>query len=556
MDKVSADKKKELETMSIKDRVPRPVWMLALFFLTAGLAFPCTSIIVTKGASADGSVIITYSCDGEFFPRLRLYPAADHKPGDMYALMGFRGKRGEIPEVAHTYKVLDLTNEFQVAIGETTFDGRAELENPDGLLDYPQLMVLGLQRAKTAREAIKVMTGLVEQYGYGSTGESFSIADKNEAWIMEMIGTGKGGHGAVWVALRIPDGMICAHANMSRIGEFPLNDTDNCLYSANVVSFAVEKGYYDPKSGPFNFSLAYNPPTEQQVKYSARRVWSIFRRAAPSQNFSPDFSSFVKNAKPYPLWIKPDAKLSVRDVMALHRDHYEGTPFDMTKDLTAGPFGAPDRSRPISWKVDGKEYSWERPISTQQVAFIFVSQSRSAVPDAVGGVYWYGMDNPYTNFFVPLYTSITDIPEAYAKGSMQGFTRDSAWWTFNFVANYANLRYGDMIQDIQKVQKEIEDAEFGLQPSIERTAQDLMKTDAGVIPRFLTQYCLSNAQANLDRWWKLSDLLITKYNDGYVRDASGRAREKGYPEGWLREEIKKNPGKFALKEKPKTAKEL
>jgi dipeptidase len=530
--------------------------MLVLLALAAQLSFPCTSIIVTKGASADGSVIISYSCDGEFLPKPRLYPAADHGPGDKVEIMGFRGKRGEIPEVAHTYKVLDLMNEFQVAIGETTFDGRPELENRDGLMIYPQLMVLALQRAKTAREALKVMTGLVEQYGYGSTGESFSIADKEEAWILEMIGPGKGGQGAIWVAMRIPDGMICAHANMSRIGEFPLHDPDNCLYSQNVISFATEKGYYDPKSGPFNFSLAYNPPTEEQVKYSARRVWSIFRRAASSLNLSPDFSSSVKNAKPYPLWIKPDHKLSVRDVMALHRDHYEGTPFDMTKDLTAGPFGSPDRWRPIDWKADGKSYSWERPISTQQVGFIFVSQARSSVPDAVGGVYWYGMDNPFTNFFVPLYTSITELPEAYTRGSQQAFSRDSAWWTFNFVANYANLRYSDMIQDIQKVQREIEDLEFNLQPSIEQTAVNSMRSDPQTIPAYLTHYCLSNAQANLDRWWKLADLLITKYNDGYLSGGQGWPREVSYPESWLREEVRKNPDKFALKEKPKAGKEL
>lgn len=534
----------------------RMVLMLALLFLVSRLSFPCTSIIVTKGASADGSVIITYSCDGEFLPRLRLFPAADHGVGDKVEIMGFRGKRGGIPEVAHTYKVLDLMNEFQLAIGETTFDGRPELENRDGLLDYPQLMVLALQRAKTAREAIKVMADLVDEYGYGSSGESFSIADKDEAWIMEMIGTGQGGHGAIWVAQRIPDGMICAHANMSRIGEFPLQDPENCLYSKNVVSFAIEKGYYNPKGGPFNFSLVYNPPTEEQVKYSARRVWSIFRRAAPSLDLSPDFSSSVKNTRPYPLWIKPDRKLSVRDVMALHRDHYEGTPFDMTKNLTAGPFGAPDRWRPITWKVDGKNYSWERPISTQQVGFIFVSQSRSFVPDAVGGVYWYGMDNPFTNFFVPLYTTITEIPEAYAKGSLQAFSRDSAWWTFNFVANYANLRYSDMIQDIQKVQREIEDLEFNLQPSIERTAMSSMSSDPQVIPALLTRYCLSNAQMNLDRWWKLANLLITKYNDGYVHDGQGRPREESYPENWLREEIKKNPEKLALKEKRNSEKEL
>jgi len=529
---------------------------ITLLLLTFSLSFPCTSIIVTKGASADGSVIITYSCDGEFLPHLRLYPAADHKPGEMVEIMGFRGKKGEIPEVAYTYKVLDLMNEFQVAIGETTFDGRLELVNPDGLLNYPQLMVLALQRAKTAREAIKVMTDLVEQYGYASSGESFSIADKNEAWIMEMIGTGKGGHGAIWVALRIPDGMVCAHANMSRIGEFPLNDPENCLYSKNVISFAIEKGYYNPKNGPFNFSQVYNPPTEQQVKYSARRVWSIFRRVAPSLQLSPDYSSLVKGAKPYPLWIKPDHKLSVRDVMALHRDHYEGTQFDMTKDLTAGPFGAPDRWRPINWQVDGREYSWERPISTQQVGFIFVSQSRTSIPDEVGGVYWYGMDNPYTNFFIPLYTSITDIPEAYTKGSMQAFSRDSAWWTFNFVANYANLRYRDMIQDIQKVQKNIEDLEFNLQPAIEQTAMELLKSKPELVPVFLTRYCLSNAQTNLESWWKLADLLITKYNDGYIHGEKGRPQEVGYPEDWLREEIKKNPEKFALKEKPKSKKEL
>jgi len=533
--------------MRISGKVSRTLMMALLLFYVSGPCFPCTSILVTKGASADGSVIISYSCDGEFLPHLRLFPAADHGLGEKIKIMGFEGPQGEIPQVAHTYRVLDLMNEFQVAIGETTFDGRLDLVNPDGLLPYWELMVITLQRDKTAREAIKVMTDLVDVYGYASTGESFSIGDKEEAWILEMIGTGKGGHGAVWVAQRIPDGMICAHANMSRIGEFPLNDPAHCLYSKNVISLAQDKGFYNPKSGPFNFSLAYDPPTEEQVRYSARRVWSIFRRAAPSSNLSSDFSSSVKNAKPYPLWIKPDNKLSVRDVMALHRDHYEGTAFDMTKDLSAGPFGAPDRRRPITWKVDGKAYSWERPISTPQVGFIFVSQSRSAVPDSVGGVFWYGMDNPYTNFFVPLYTTITELPEAYTKGSIQSFSRDSAWWTFNFVANYANLRYCDMILDIQKVQKEIEDLEFSLQPSIEQSALNLLGSHPETVSLFLTRYCVSNAQMNLDRWWKLADLLITKYNDGYIQDEKGDPREVGYPEQWLREELKKNPEKFILK---------
>jgi dipeptidase len=538
--------------MNIKRKTGRFFILAVLAASLPALCFPCTSIIVTKGASADGSVIITYSCDAEFLATVRFIPAADHKPGDTVVLYGPGGKRTEIPEVAHTFRVVDFMNEYQVAIGETTFDGRLDLVNPDGLIEsYYQLMIIALQRAKTAREAVKIMTDLIDQYGYANTGETISIGDKEEAWILEMIGAGKGGHGAVWVARRIPDGMICAHANMARIGEFPLNDPENCLYSKNVISLAEEKGYYDPKSGPFNFSRVYNPPEEGQVKYSLRRVWSIFRRAAPSLNLSPDFSSFVKGAKPYPLWIKPDKKLSVRDVMALHRDHYEGTPFDMTKDLTAGPFGAPDRWRPLEWTVDGKTYSWERPISAQQVGFVFVSQARSFVPDAVGGVFWFGMDNPYTNVFIPLYTSITELPPAYTKGDLGAFSRDSAWWTFNFVANYANLRYSDMIQDIRKVQTEIEDLEFGLQPAIEQTAENLLGTQPELVPVFLTRYCLSNAQTGLDEWWKLADRLVTKYNDGYIQDDQGRPHEVGYPAEWLKKEVKENPGKFLMKEQPK-----
>jgi dipeptidase len=530
--------------------------MLALAFVSR-LGLPCTSILVTRGASADGSVIITYSCDAEFLASMRFIPAVDYKPGEKAVLERSGGRRVELPWIGHTFKVIDFMNDRQLAIGESTFGGRPELENPDGLMDsYYELMILALQRTRTAREAVKLITDLMDRYGYGSTGESISIGDKEEAWILEMAGTGKGGRGAVWVALRIPDGMICAHANMSRIGEFPLNDPENCLYSKNVISFAVEKGYYDPKSGPFNFSKAYNPPDEEQVKHASRRVWSIFRRAAPSAGLSPDASSSVPGAKPYPLWIKPDKKLSVRDVMALHRDHYEGTPFDTTKDLSAGPFGSPDRWRPLAWESDGKAYSWERPIATQQVGFVFVAQSRSFVPDAVGGVFWYGMDNPYTNIFIPLYTGITALPPSYTRGNIQAFSRDSAWWTFNFVANFANLRFSDMIQDIQKVQKEIEDLEFGVQPAIEQSAMKLAETSPEMVPVFLTRYCLSNAQMNLEEWWKLGDSLITKYNDGYVQDEKGNARELGYPKPWLREELKKNPGKFTVKEKPKKEKEL
>ena len=433
-------------------------------------------------------------------------------------------------------------NECQLAIGESTFGGRPELVNPLGMLHYYPLMIFALQRARTAREAITVMTSLVEQYGYASEGESISIADKEEVWLLEIVGTGIGGQGAVWVAVRIPDGMICAHANMSRIREFPLDDPDNVVYSKNVISFAIAKGYYNPKSGkPFSFSRAYNPPTEEQVRYSARRVWSIFRRAAPSLNLSSAYSSYLKDSKPYPLYIKPDRKLSVRDVIALHRDHYEGTPFDMTRDLTAGPFAAPDRWRPIRWEVDGKKYLWERPISTQQAGFVHVSQSRSNIPDSIGGVYWYGLDNPYTNFFVPFYTSINQLPESYTTGTLQHFSRDSAWWAFNFVANYANLRWSYMSKDILKVQKEIEDQIFQLQPAIEATALELARTNPGLIEPYLTNYCVSNAEINIKKWWQLADLLVTKYNDGYIQDEKGEPQEIGYPVEWLKKEVNANP---------------
>ncbi|MEN8152824.1 MAG: C69 family dipeptidase [Acidobacteriota bacterium] len=532
------------------------IFYVILFFGSNEL-FSCTSVLVTKGASTDGSTMISYSCDGEFHPHLRMTPAADFKPGETIELRNWYGKKGKIPQVAHTYKVVGLMNEFQLAIGETTFEGRLELVNKDGLFNYFSLMKIALQRAKTAREAIKVMTSLVEKYGYGSSGESFSIADKKEVWIMEMVGTGKGGSGAVWVAIKIPDGYISAHANMSRIGEFSLNDP-NVIFSKNVISFAKKKGYYDPaRDGKFNFSKVYNPPSEEQVKYSLRRVWSIFRRSAPSKKLSPDFSSSIKGAEPYPLFIKPDKKLNVRDVISLHRDHYEGTKFDMTGDLTAGPFGAPDRWRPMKWEVDGKMYAWERPISTQQAAYVFVSQSRSFIPDQIGGIYWYGMDNPYTNFFIPLYTSILKLPESYTRGALKKFSRDSAWWAFNFVANYANLRWSYMIKDIKKVQKEIEDSEFDMQPVVEDIAKKLLNENKeGLLSQYLTDYCVENGEKNIKKWWKLSEFLITKYNDGYIQNEKNRPREIGYPEKWLKNEIKNNRSKFRLKMERKGKGEL
>jgi dipeptidase len=509
----------------------------------------CTSILVSKGATKDGSVIITYSCDGEFHPRLRSQPAADHEPGAFYEIKDWNGNvLGRVEEVPHTYAVTGLMNERQVVIGETTFDGRKELENPDGLLHYWTLMQLALQRSKTAREAIRVIADLVEKYGYRSTGESISIGDKNEAWLMEIIGPGPGGTGANWVAVRIPDGYMSCTANRARIGTFPLDDPDNCMYSKDVISFAVEKGYYAPDSGKaFSYRDAYCPPTPQRLLYTATRVWSIFRRAAPSKRFSSDYHRGVAGAEPYPLWIQPDEKLGLSDVIALMRDHYEGTPYDMTKGVDAGPYGSPNRWRPMTWSVDGVEYSWERPISTQQTGFSFVSQSRKWLPDPIGGVLWYGVDDTYTTCYVPLYCCIQEVPPSFTSGSLRAFSWDSAWWVFNFVANFANLRYSYMIEDIRAVQQRLEGDLLEYQPAVERAARELFESEPELAVRYLTDYSATHAEDTVTKWRHLAEHLITKYNDGYVQERPGVPTEKGYPEAWLREVLKSKPEAFKLK---------
>jgi len=536
----------------------RDAILASIVLVTVLAAVPCpacTNLLVTKGASADGSVMITYTCDAEFHPTLEYSPAADHPDGDSIEITDWSGKvRGKIAQVAHTYAVVDLMNEHQLAISETTFGGREELRNPDGLLHYWDMMVLALKRARTAREAITVMIDLVAEHGYRSGGETFSIADTKEAWIMEMIGPGPGGEGAHWVALRIPDGYISCHANKARIGEFPLDDPENCLYSKDVISFAVEKNYYDPNSGePFRYCEAYCPATPKNKRYADARVWSIFNRAAPSRNFSSDYHRSVPDTEPYPLWIKADKKLSLSDVFSLMRDHYEGTPYDMTKGVDAGPYGTPNRWRPITWRpnsVDttGPEYAWERPISTQQTGFSFVSQSRGWLPDKIGGVYWYGVDDTYTTCYCPLYCGINAIPESFTVGKLGAFSWESAWWVFNFVANYANLKYSFMLSEIQAVQSDLEGTFLRLQPAVEKTALDLSESDQELMTRFLTDYSVMHAEQVVDRWKTLAEHLLTKYNDGYVKDENGRPKERGYPEGWLRKVVEARPHQFRLPE--------
>ena len=500
----------------------------------------CTDLLVTKGASADGSVTIVYTVDAEFLPSLRHLPAAEHEPGSF--VEGLAG--GKIQQVPHTYAVVGYVNEHQLAIGETTFGGRGELVNPEGLLHYGPLMSLALQRARTAREAIKVMTGLVDEYGYRSSGESISIGDTEEAWLLEIIGRGPGKLGAEWVAVRIPDGEICAHANKARIGTFPLDDPENCLYSADVISLAVERGYFDPNSGePFSFCEAYCPATPSALRVTETRVWSIYRRAAPSLagEFDPAYHRGLPGAQRYPLSIKPDQPLSLADVFALMRDHYEGTDYDLTKGLDAGPFGNPFRVRPLGFEVDGEQHTWERPISTQHTACSFVSQSRGWLPDGIGGVMWYSMEDTNYACYTPFYCCIDAVPGSFAEGSIRAFSWDSAWWVFNFVANFSNLMYSEMIGDVRAVQSELEAHHLALQPAIEKTALELAKTDPQLMVRYLTDYSVTHAELVVDRYRALGEHLITRFNDGYID-----RRSQGYPEAWLRRVIESRPDQFRV----------
>lgn len=389
----------------------------AFILIVAAVNVParaCTNFLITRGASTDGSTMITYSADAHvLYGELYYTPAAVHRPGAMLEVFEWdTGKRlGEIRQVPETYRVVGNMNEHQVAIGETTWGGREELKDPAGIMDYGSLMYIALQRAKSAREAIKVMTDLVAEYGYYSTGESMSIADPEEVWLFEIIGKGPSNKGAVWVARKVPDGYICGHANAARIRQFPLNDPENTIYSHDVISFARERGYFNGKDEEFSFADTYAPLDYGALRFCDARVWCMFNRAAPSKQLSDDWVTGKEGAEPIPLWIKPDEKLSVHDVMELMRDHFEGTALDMTADVGAGPYELPYRWRPLTWEAGDKEYFNERATSTQQTGFSFVSQSRGWLPDPIGGVLWFGVDDTYSTVYVPMYCGITRVPK-------------------------------------------------------------------------------------------------------------------------------------------------
>ena len=509
----------------------RSIIFLIFISLFSVSLFACTNLLVTKGASVDSATYLVYTNDGEWLYHLNQTDAKDHNIKDSLTYTSMSGDKFKIHQVEHTNAIIGFQmNEYQLAIGETTFLGREDLWDKNLPLKYWELMELALLRAKTAREAIGVITSLAEQYGYGSEGESISIADPNEAWVLEMIGTGGGG-GAVWVAMKVPDGMIAAHANHARIGEFPMDDPDNCIFSENIISLAVEKGYYDTDSGlPFEFNNVYDPPSKEHIKYSESRVWSIYNRAAPSLGLTTNFNRGVDGSDRYPLFIKPDKKLALQDVFALVRDHYEGTELDMTQGITAGPFGNPNRVRPLSWETDSIRYSFERPISTYNTAFSYVAQLRNYLPNEIGGIAWFGVDDTYTTCYFPIYCCVTEISEPFSIGDINHYSRESAWWAFNLAANYANIRYSHIVADIINEQKLLEELFVSQQDSIESAALQLNKEER---IDYLTKYSSSMGKLVHSRWVELGDRLITKYNDGYIKGDNNRIETVSYPSKWL-----------------------
>ena len=514
-------------------------------------AWACTNLIVGKKASADGSVMCTYNCDGFGFSGSLFYsPAGRHAEGELIAIHGW-GPTHEgqfVKQVPYTYNVVGLMNERQVTIVETTFDGRLELVNNEGLLDYFSLMRLALQRSSTAREAIKCMAELVEEYGYNSSGETITVCDPNEAWIMEIVGKGLGRKGAVWVALRIPDDCICAHANLSRIRQFPqekgssinskqLNKIDKpeveCVYAYDVISFAREKGFFNGKDQDFSFRDAYCPIDFENVRYADARVWSFFRHHYSHEEMDKYLSYINGDFEQYdhlPLWIKPDKPLTMRDLQNDMRDHFEGTALDMTADMTAGPWGMPIRPLPMHFKdSDSIPYFRERPIATQQSGFTMTCQMRSWLPDDVGGVTWFNCDDANMVAYVPLYCCITQVPDAFRpeNNPRNEFSDQSAFWMNNWVANMVYPRYTMMIGDLRKAQKELEDYYFADQDQVLVAINDMTPADR---QSYLNKKSIAYTEKMMQRWDKLAKYLIVRYNDQVVKrtDENGQLTRWGY----------------------------
>ena len=502
----------------------RKLLLLSAFLGLVDIANACTNFIVGKKASADGSVICTYNADDYgLFINLCHYPAGTHPKGTMRKIFNWDTNKyqGVIPEAPQTYNVIGNINEFQVSIAETTYGGREEMEDSTGILDYGSLIYLALQRSKTAREAIQVMTTLAQTYGYNSGGETFTICDPNEAWIMEMMGKGPGSKGVVWVALRVPDDAICAHANQSRITKFNMNDKANVLYSKDVVSFARSKGWFTGKDKDFSWRDTYAKPTFGGRRFCDARVWSFFNHFANGfDKYLPWALGKDKDAEDMPLWIVPNKKVSVQDVMTCMRDHYENTPLALdSSSVGGGVWEMPYRPTPLRFKVDGKNYFNERPVSTQQTAFSYVAQLRSWLPREVGGVLWFGNDDGNMVAYTPIYCGNTTQPECYNTPGADAvtFSDKNAFWVCNWVSNMVYPRYNQMFPTLKEVRDSLENSYFANQLAIEKQAVALYNTDKAKAISLLNQYSNDKAQQMLYHWKNLAVRLIVKFNDMAVK---------------------------------------
>ena len=527
---------------------------IGVMLMALSNGYACTNFIVGKKASADGSVICSYNADSYgAFMNLARYPAAKHKKGDMRKIFEWDTNKylGEIPEAEETYSVVGNINEWQLTIGETTYGGREEMVDSTGIIDYGSLIYIGLQRSKTAREAIQVMTSLVEKYGYCSEGETFTICDPNEAWILEMQGCGpdrqKSKERVVWVARRIPDEAICGHANQSRIGRFPMKDKQNVLYSKNVVKYARTMGWYEGRDEDFSWKLVYAFPDFSGRRICDARVWSFFNHHVSGMDrYLPWALGKDKNAEDMPLWVIPEKKVSVQDIMQDMRDHFEGTPLAIdSTDIGAGIWHMPYRPTPLYFKVDGKDYFNERPTSTQQTSWSFVSQMRSWLPREVGGCFWFGNDDGNMVAYTPIYCSMTERPECYnTPGADElNFSMKNAYWVENWVSNMVYPRYSALFPALKAVRDSLEQSYFAQQPQIEAQAQSMEPQQR---QRFLNEYSVRQAQQMLARWQQLATYLIVKYNDMAVKpEKDGRflrtkhglgapVKRPGYPETFRR----------------------
>ena len=531
----------------------------------------CSNFIVGKKASVDGSVMCSYSADDYgMFQNLCHYPAAKHAKGEMRKIYDWDTNKyhGEIPEAAQTYSVIGNINEWQVTIGETTYGGREEMVDSTGIMDYGSLIYVALQRSKTAREAIKVMTTLANTYGYNSEGETFTICDPNEAWIMEMMGKGAGSKGAVWVALRIPDDAVCAHANQSRIGKFNMKDKKNVMYAKDVVSFARSKGWFQGKDADFSWKMAYAKPDFSGRRFCDARAWSMLNHFYDMTPYLDWALGKNPDAQDMPLWVVPNKKVSVKDVENVMRDHYEGTPLSVAdgSDIGGGIWEMPYRPTPLMYKVDGKQYFNERPVSTQQSGFVFVSQMRSWLPREIGGVFWFANDDANMAAFTPVYCSMTERPECYNTPGVDAvhFSKKNAYWVCNMTSNMVYPRYSLMFPTLKEVRDSLDNSYFAAQAGVEKKAQELYAQNPQAAVKYLNDYSVEKAQQMLGRWNQLFEFMVVKYNDMIIKptDKNGTFKKTpyglgatpvrpGYPEKFAKQLVKQSGDKFLVPEEKK-----